>query len=220
MNRIVAFIFIILFIGCKKSENTTSGSGTDASTLSQSDPSEKLKTSISGAYNTKKFTSESRLKYNFKLTIADTTYSEGTLLYNIKNNTLHLKSNLAEREISALSENKTDKLASIINEIYVLPFKMNTAEFALVERNDSLVKSAFSSKVNSAEFTLFTHPLTNIIQQLKFSSKHSALPFNDSDIKFQKYITVNRIPVSMRWEIIKNDEQIGEVIISRISYLE
>ena len=65
-------------------------------------------------------------------------------------------------------------------------------------------------------YEITTHPLTEIIQSVRMEKPKSI--FDNKTIRFEKYITVNRIPVSMLWEIYQKDEKVGEIKISRISY--
>jgi len=176
-----------------------------------------LNARIGSAYNVKKFSSESVLKYSVDLSFSDTTFYKGAITYNILENKIDLKPNKGQfDENTATEEGEFADALTDLNDIYTLPFFLQNESITTLEANDSIVRSRFTSGSSKATFEMATHPLTEIIQSVKMQKPGSI--FHNSTITFDKYITVNRIPVSMRWDIFKEGKRVGEVKISRISY--
>lgn len=176
-----------------------------------------LSTKIGSAYNIAKFKAETKLRYSAEVKISDTLYFKGTMEYNISEKTLTVKTGQEDFSISNYPESTPkEQFLFQLNEIYTLPFNLKKETFKPLDQNDSMTTSLFKAENTKISYTLNTHPLTEIIQSLK--TENATPVFDDATIVFNKYITVNRIPVSMLWEIYKDDEKVGEVKISRISY--
>jgi hypothetical protein len=213
----IVSLIILLCCSCQKDIKQKAEKETVIEKQSPKPKALGLNARIGNAYNVKKFQSESFLKYSVDISFLDTTYFKGTLTYNILKESLNVKKNNGEFD---LDNNPQDAevldLLSDLNSIYTLPFYLDNENLNTIQTNDSIVKSKFTSSISKLTYEINTHPLTEIIQSIKIENPKSI--FHNSTIRFDRYITVNRIPVAMLWEIFKEDEMLGQVKISRISY--
>jgi len=218
MKLFTILTIAVLFCGsCQKEKKNEIKNEVNAEKQSAISPSEKLSNRIENAYNIKTFQTKNSLKYTAELTISDTLYFKGTFTYAIPTGVLNVKAEEQELSIAPDAErSQREEFLYHLNEIYILPFVLNKEVFKLIERTDSIVTSGFDSKSSKLSYTLTTHPLTEIIQSLKIDNAASV--FDSATIRFDKYITVNRIPVSMHWKLYKRESPFAEVKISRISY--
>lgn len=218
MKRLLLLSFLVLIMSCKTDEKNKQDSDSEKTSVSLNNTHEILKASIANAYNINKFESENSLKYNFRITLVDTLYLKNTLIYNIIDNKLYTKNNSTLKEIDYSSVAVEDKILHLLNDLYTIPFNLKKGEFESKTQSDSLQISSFYLESKGYDFKLATHPITDIIQSVDVNVNGAQIPFDDTTVYFKKYITVNRIPVSMLWDISKNNELIGQVKISRISY--
>jgi hypothetical protein len=218
MKRFLLLSFLVLIISCKTDNKNKQDSDSEKTSVSLKNAHELLKASIANAYNIEKFKAENSLRYNVKFSLADTLYLENTLIYNIVDNKLYTRKNSAKTEIDLSSANVEGKVLYLLNDIYTLPFNLKNGELEKINSSDSLQTSLFYSEAKGLDFKLVTHPITDIIQSIDVKTNDAEMPLHNTTVNFKKYITVNRIPVSMLWEITKNEEFIGQIKISRISY--
>ena len=210
-------VLLLLIISCQKEKQNDPEQNLKLESSEPVSRSKQLIQRIANTYNIAKYKSESYLKYSFDFTLDEKTYAKGVMKYSIVDEDLNVRIEGKELNISKDSiRSEQEYFLFELNEIYTLPFIMNEDSFKLITSNDSIVTSSYSSKISNITYELSTHPLTEILQDVKSNGGNSVL--NGTRLKFDKYITVNRIPVSMLWEIYNEDEVIGNVKISRISY--
>ena len=207
----------MLGVSCQKDVKTEPDVDKQMENEAPKSESEQLSTRIEKAYNIDKYKTETFLKYSVDVNLNDDTYAKAVLKYNILERILNVKANGVQSTMTNTSE-KTEQEEFLfdLNEIYTLPFLIQNENFQLISKNDSIVTSKYASDQTRISYTINTHPLTEIIQSLNLDKDGSIL--DDTTINFEKFITVNRIPVSMIWNIYRDDKQIGAVNISRISY--
>jgi hypothetical protein len=84
--------------------------------------------------------------------------------------------------------------------------------------NEGFSKSTYKSSITNNTYNIYTHPLTDVIQRVEYQSEITDKPFKSGTVYFDKYITVNRVPVSLAWEFKRSNEIIAKAEITRISY--
>mgnify|MGYP005847714009 CR=1 FL=1 len=182
---------------------------------------EVLAQAIKTAYNTKKFQQETQVKFNLKLKVEDTLYFNGFVSLKTDASQIYLLSSQVDTVLNAQKLNRDfDKILFWSAEVYALPFWIQSDDFKINTKNDSLVTTHYKSNLTTSDFDLFTHPMTHIIQKLNYQMAIKTKPFDRGQLYFNRYITVNRIPVAMQWRIEVDGELKAEAKISRISYPE
>ena len=185
-------------------------------TLSQN---KQLVQSIQKAYNTNQFEKEAQVKFNLKLKVEDSLFFDGYVSLKTDASQLRLQTSQMDTVLNTQNLNgEFDKVLFWAAEVYALPFWFDESMFKIEAKNDTIVQSKFNSKVSSSRFQLSTHPMTHIIQKVDYQTNIKIEPFDQGQLYFDRYITVNRIPVAMQWRIEVDGEVKSEAEISRISY--
>lgn len=214
---LICFWFLIWSCKTDNSNKNQSHSSKNQSVLSPK--SQVVLNGVQNAYNIKKFKTETQVKFNIDLKSNQSTYYNGSINVKTDASEIQLKSLKID---TSLYPNKLDsdfdKLLFLVAECYSIPFLINQSNFRKLTKNDSLVVSDYKSSLTSFEYKIFTHPITHIVQSIDYDTDIKIEPFGRGSIFFERYITVNRIPVAMKWRIEVDGEVKAEAIISRISY--
>ena len=106
---------------------------------------------------------------------------------------------------------------------YHLPFQLSkyqinkTTDSLQVDKETTLTRSIQLSGEDN--FTFFLSPKTNLIKSIAFSNES-----NDTYLVYDQFITVQQIPISMRWSMFKdaviNKNLVSRVEVKKISYPE
>ncbi len=212
----VCFGFIIL--SCKPDKKNTKDINKETQTQNISDD-EKLLNAIKQAYNFSKFKKEKQVKFNAKLSVSDSILYNGFLILKPNTTEIRVLNSQIDTILNANSiESDFHKTLFFIAESYALPFWLKADTFQIESKNDSLTTSNFKSQITHSNFKIKSHPTTNIINKIDYWTDIKNKPFNEGQLYFEKYITVNRIPVAMKWYLEVNQKVSATVEVSRISY--
>ncbi|RRO21842.1 hypothetical protein [Flavobacteriaceae bacterium 14752] len=213
---IVCFSFIIS--SCKTDKKNSTNVNKETQTQNISDD-QRLLNSIQEAYNFSKFKKEKQVKFNVKLSVSDTILYNGFLILKPNTPEIRVLGSQIDTILNANSiESDFHKTLFFIAESYALPFWLKPDTFQKESKNDSLVTSDFTSHLTNSHFKISTHPTTHIIEKIAYKTDIKNKPFNEGKLYYDKYITVNRIPVAMKWYLEVNQQVSARVEISRISY--
>ena len=216
---VFAFCFCLILWGCKSDNPNEKQADKTNIPIRELNENEVLAQAIKNAYNTKKFEEEDQVKFNLKLKVEDTIFYNGFLTLKTDASQIYLLSSQVDTVLNVQKLKRDfDKILFWSAEVYALPFWLNSNAFKIKNKNDSLVMSKLNSKLTTSNFDLVTHPLTHIIQNIDYQTDIKTEPFNQGQLYFDRYITVNRIPVAMQWRIEVENEVKAEAEISRISY--
>ncbi|MGM0636147.1 MAG: hypothetical protein ACQESK_08770 [Bacteroidota bacterium] len=132
---------------------------------------------------------------------------------------------------------KIAQQAMLMNTLYHSFFHLSEDEFSLSPREEitffesdftkmTVSNNAFHQEIYPQEFTFFTEKRTSLMKGLQAKFPYIGKQNNSTEtyIQFDRFITVNRIPVSLQWNFFsaKKDASIGDKIgqakVSRIQY--
>lgn len=220
--KVILFVFFGLFLwGCKSDKPDDNQDNNKQNKEILPSENKSLVKGIDYAYNTKKFKAESQVKFNLDLKISDTSYFSGYVTLKTDASKIKIQnSNIDKILISKQLNSDFDKTLFLMAESYALPFWINSKDFTKQEENDSLIFSYYKSDLTSYSYEIATHSLTNIIQKIDYQTDIKTKPFEKGVLHFDRYITVNRVPVAMQWRIEVDDKVVATAEISRISYPE
>ncbi len=216
----VFFICLIaLVLGCKSDKNVEKQKEKDIIVSKKLSESEMLQENIQDAYNLKKYTEEEQVKFKINLKVQDSIYFDGYLSVKTDNSKIRILSSQIDKVMTFSDESSNiEKMLFWASEIYTLPFSLKEDNFELLKRDDEFIISKYVSSSTDSEYKVYSNPITNIIEKVEYITPISIQPFDKGVLYFDKYITVNRIPVAMHWNIKKDGDNIAVVKISRISY--
>lgn len=213
------FILMVLSLSSCKSDKPDTDKNTESKELNSLSDNDMFLNSVQNAYNAKKFNSEKQVKFNAKIMVSDTIFYEGYITIQTNSPQIRLLSSKIDTILSAEDlDSNYYKTLFWVAESYALPFWSTPENFQKLSSHDSTTVSNHKSKLTNSEFKITTHPITNIIENVEYNTDISTAPFNQGRLYFDRYITVNRIPVAMKWLINVDEETKAEVEISRISY--
>jgi hypothetical protein len=129
-----------------------------------------------------------------------------------------LDSNLDKTLETSNLKTDLDKKLYLITELYTMGFWFDSENFKLISKNDSLNVSGYHSVSLGSDYKIYTHPVTHVIEKIDFETTIPDKPFNKGSLLYDKFITVNRIPVALKWEINLDQKQTASAEITRISY--
>lgn len=206
-----------MLISCQSDKNKTKQNNTSA-VKSQKTESKTL-TPLKSAYNYNKFKKEKFVKFNFKLIESDSVLFEGNLNLNTDASEIKFKNSRLDTVLKTNDiRSKFDKIVLWSAEIYALPFWIDSTNEFQVSKKDSLDSFKYKSELSNTTYEIFKHPQTHIIKKVKYSTDIDTKPFDNGTLTFDKYITVNRIPVAMKWKIQSDSKRHFRAEISSISY--
>lgn len=216
----VIFVFLgILLSGCKSDKPKDVNNSETKNQTENPDEDEVLLSSIQNSYNIQRFENENQVKFNVALKVSDTLFYKGYMIINTQSKQIRLLNSDTDTLLNVqYLESDYHKTLFWVAENYALPFWLKPENFQKLSSNDSLTVSTYKSDLTNTEFKVSTHPLTHIINQVEYNTDIDLKPFNKGNLNFERYITVNRIPVAMTWNIKVEETLMGEIEISRISY--
>jgi hypothetical protein len=209
-------------LACKSDTENIDGKVDKKQNIQKISESEKHLQNIAGAHNAKKFLEEAQVKFNLKLTIKQDVFFDG--IVSLKTDGSKAKfsgSNIDKTIIKNELESDLDKKLYFLAEIYATGFWYEQENFDKLEsEGEEFKKAVYESLISKTNFTIYSHPLTDIVQFIDYKTGISEAPFNKGRLYFDRYITVNRVPVPLNWTFKSGGEIIAEAKISRISYPE
>jgi len=223
MNNQVLKSLIILslisFYACKSEPEKTK---VDHKKPVVEQPSESLKhlRNIEKAHNASKFEQEEQVKFNLEVSVKDKVFFDGTVTLKTDGSKARfLDSGIDQMIESGDLSTEIDKKLHHLAELYCIGFWLQEENFSKTSSDsEDFVQAVYESADTSSTFTVFTHPLTDIVQHVEYKTGISDAPFSEATVFFDKYITVNRIPVALKWKFKVDQNQIATAEISRISY--
>ncbi|MFN2260679.1 MAG: hypothetical protein ABR595_01260 [Psychroflexus sp.] len=109
-----------------------------------------------------------------------------------------------------------------------LPFAMQNLNYEALQKrvNDEDDKKINILKLDYAGIdsplqikSVTSSATTNLLQSADLEAKSSTIfDKEEFQIKFDKYITVNKIPIALNVDVFSNDTKMAEITVSRISY--
>ena len=221
-SKAFLFVFFGLFLwGCKSDKPGDNQNNNKPNKEILPSEHKSLLKGIDYAYNTQKFKAESQVKFNLDLKISDTSYFSGYVILKTDASQIKIKNSKIDKILTPKQLNSDfDKILFLMAENYAMPFWINSKDFRKQEENDSLIVSHYKSDLTSYSYEIATHTLTNIIQKIDYQTDIKTEPFEKGVLHFDRYITVNRVPVAMQWRLEVDDKVVATAEISRISYPE
>lgn len=217
--RSLLLLIIIGQISCKSDTPKPDDNSELKEVSKEISESEKHLQNIARAHNASKFKEEAQVKFKLKIDIRDEAFFDGFVtLKTDGSQARYLDSNIDKTLEIANLETDLDKKLYMMAELYTMGFWFDSENFNLISKSDSLDLSDYHSEKLDADYKIYSHPLTHVIQQIDFKTTIADKPFDNGSLMFDDYITVNRVPVALKWKIILNEEQIATAEISRISY--
>lgn len=221
LKQIVIVFFVLFLWGCKSDKPVDNQDDIKINKEILPSENKSLLKGIDYAYNTKKFKAESYVKFNIDLKVADTLFFSGYVTLKTDASKIKIYGSKIDKILTPNQLNSDfDKVMYLIAESYALPFWIKPKDFRKLEENDSLIVSHYKSDLSPFAYEIATHPQTNIIQKIEYQTGIKTKPFKKGLLYFDRYITVNRVPVAMQWRIEVDGEIVATAEISRISYPE
>jgi hypothetical protein len=182
--------------------------------------SEKHLQNISRAHNASKFIEESQVRFKLKFNIKEEVFFDGFVTLKTDGSQARFLDSTINKLIESNNlKTELDKKLYWIVELYAMGFWPNTEDFNKTNSdNDDFIKATYNSPITSSTYTIYTHPLTDIVQYVEYDTDILDEPFEIGTLFYDKYITVNRIPVSLNWNIKFEDNTVAKAEITRISY--
>jgi len=185
-------------------------------------PSESLKhlQNIARAHNASKFEKENQVKFNLEVSVKDKMFFDGTVTLKTDGS----KARFLDSDIDHIIESgdlstEIDKKLYHLAELYCIGFWLQEYNFSKTSSDsEDFNQAVYESTKTSSTFTVFTHSLTDIVQHVEYKTGISDIPFDGATVFFDKYITVNRVPVALSWYFTKATDTIARAKVSRISY--
>lgn len=222
MSHFSIYILLILTIiyACKSDVNKNQNKTDDKKEVKVTPETQKHFLNIQRAHNSKKFKVEKVVKFKLKLTIEKKVFYDNFI--NLKTDLSKLKIN-ENQSVKLIEQNNLnndyEKKMYFLSEIYAIAFIMNIDDFKKVSsKNDNFIKATFNSIETETDYEILSHPITDIIQQINYNTNINGKPFESGSVVFEKYITVNRIPVPLFWTFKNGEQVVAKAEISRISY--
>ncbi len=218
IKTLFSFILIICIISCKSDKKQLKIEN-EKPIDNQNSESAKHLQNVARAHNAEKFKSEEQVKFNLEFSTADEVMFNGTITLK----TDGAKARFLDSKVNQVIEknnlnSNSDQKLFFLAEIYATGFWFDQDTFKKIKSQDSEFFKATYTSFSQTAYTIYTHPLTDIVQHLDYNTKISEEPFNKGTIYFEKYITVNRVPVPLIWTFKSGDDITAQAKISRISY--
>lgn len=222
ISRFSIYILVILTIiyGCKSDVNKNEEKSAANKELEISPETQKHFQNIQRAHNSKKFKEENTVKFKLKLTVGEKVFYDDFIYPKTDLSKLKINENQSVKLIEQNNlKNDYEKKMYFLSEIYAIAFIMNIDDFKKVSsKNDNFFKATFNSNETGTAYEILSHPITDIIQQINYKTNLTGHPFESGSVVFDKYITVNRIPVPLFWTFKNGEQVVAKAEISRISY--
>lgn len=214
----LVLVICLILIGCKSDNQETTVTETEEKT-EKVDKSLQLLKTIKSAHNAQKFNSEQHVKFKLKLELKDSAFFDGYVTLKTDRSQVRFLDSNIDKIVDANSlKTELDKKLFMIAEIYSMGFWFDAEKFHKISENDSLNISEYNSVKSKSKYKVYSHSITNVIQYIDFETDISDEPFNSGSLYYEKYITVNRVPVALKWKIEVDQKQLATAEISRISY--
>lgn len=216
------FILSLLSLYACKSDPKDTETENAKPIVEQPSESQKHLQNIERAHNSAKFKEENQVRFNLKLSTEDDVFFDGAVTLKTDGSKARfLDSGIDQTIKSDDLSNEIDKKLYHLAELYCIGFWLQEDNFSKTSSvSEDFVQAVYDSPETSSTFTVFSHPLTDIIQHLQYKTDIDAYPFDEATVFFDKYITVNRIPVALNWYFTKAKDTIARAQITRISYPE
>lgn len=216
------FILSLLSLYACKSDPKDTETENAKPIVEQPSESQKHLQNIERAHNSAKFKEENQVRFNLKLSTENDVFFDGTVTLKTDGSRVRfLDSDIDEMLESGDLNTEIDKKLYHLAELYSIGFWLKKDKFKKMSSNNGdFIKAVYDSPETSSTFTVFSHPLTDIIQHLQYKTDIDAYPFDEATVFFDKYITVNRIPIALNWYFTKAKDTIARAQITRISYPE
>lgn len=221
MKKVYFFLLLwfLILTGCKSDKEKAPVEKAVEQKTVNVDKSQRLLNNITSAHNSKKFKSEKQVQFNLKLELKDSVFFDGKVILKTDGSKVKFLDANVDKVVDADNlKTDLDKKLFMIAELYAMGFWIGTENFEVKSRNDSTDVSTFKSQRSQTDFKIYSHPLTHVVQQVDFETVIDENPFHKGKLLYQKYITVNRVPVALKWQINLDQEQVAVAEISRISY--
>jgi hypothetical protein len=209
-------------MACKSDKKDNEEIANDKEVVLEQTESEKHLQNIIRAHNAGKFTEESQVRFNLKLEVKNKVFFDGTVVLKTDGS----KARFLDSAIDQIVEknnlnNQLDQKLYFLLELYSMGFWLDNENFdKITTENEEFTEARYKSPNTSTTYKIYTHPLTDIVQKIEYKTKLEDQPFDAGTINFEKYITVNRVPVSLKWYFIDDTDTIANADVSRISYPE
>jgi len=217
------FLIVILFLNllaCKSDKEKDNYNSSSIETIKDKSESEKHLENIKRAHNASKFSQEEQVKFKLKLSFENGVFFDGFITLKTNGSKARfLDSNIDKIVESDNISTELEQKLYWLTELYTLGFWLEKDQFNKVNsESEDFIKSIYKSPMTSNIYTIYSHPLTDVIQYVDYKTGLSDQPFNYGVVYFDKYITVNRVPVSLVWEFKLEKDKVAKAEISRISY--
>lgn len=244
MNKLkVLFVIMCLSVGiaCDSSTEKKEASK-DLETPREVGPAEKFLSNVSEVHKKQDFLKEDYVTFQFKLKLGDenmegkvTSRTNLSHYFVETNENGNFYFNVLEGKYNASMPNKiAEKLVLFVVSNYHLFYSITGENYNYTERKERefldrpyysvALKNQDATKVFPSTLEVFVEQRTNMLKgvNLPHPQKRTAMVF----LQYDKFITVNRIPVSLQWNIFEEVNQnkmsnpIGGVSITSIKYLK
>ena len=222
-NKSILVLVVLSLLACRtdnKEDNENSGNKNLTEAVEEISESDKYLEKIKRAHNASKFAKEEQVKFKLKLDIGDDVFFDGFVTLKTNGSKARFLDSNIDRVVDRDNISTTlDKKLYWLAEIYTIGFWLEADNFKISNGEiEEYSKSIYKSPITSNTYTIYSHPLTDVIQYVEYITKIPDQPFNSGTVYFDKYITVNRVPVSLAWEFKRDNEIIAKAEITRISY--
>jgi len=219
-SRKIYLIMVILSVIACISDSKTEQIDVDKESSKEIKASKGYLQSIAKAHNADKFKQENQVKFNLKFDVGIKNFFDGVVVLKTDGS----KVKFTGSDIKKIIEQKTikselDKKLFFLIELYTTGFWYDEGSFSKInsESKDFSVANIESGITNN-NYTIYCHPLTDIVQYIEYETKIEDSPFDKGTLHFDRYITVNRVPVPLNWIFKSGTDTIAKAKISRISY--
>lgn len=214
-------ILCLILTGCKSDNQEKTDSEESIPQTEKVDDNTKLLRNIKSAHNAQKFNSEAQVKFHIKFSLKDSVFFYGFVTLKTDGSKARFMDSKIDRvvEVDKL-QTELDKKLFMIAEAYTMGFWFEDDDFKILSKNDSLDISTYRSPKTQSTFKIYSHPITHVIRQIDYKTNINQKPFNLGSLYYEKYITVNRVPVALHWRILDENTNETSAEISRISYPE
>jgi hypothetical protein len=218
--KAILFLITLSLFACKSDEKKANDNNNSIEVIKDNSESNQYLENIKRAHNASKFAQEEQVKFKLKLNIGDDQFFDGYITLKTDGSKARFLDSKVDKIISIdnLSTELDKKLYWLV-ELYTMGFWLQADQFEMLKNeSDEYSKSTYKSSITNNTYNIYSHPLTNVIQQVEYQSGITDEPFNSGTVYFDKYITVNRVPVSLVWEFKQDNSKKATAEISRISY--
>ena len=220
--KTTALFFFISFVACKSDKKENEDLKIENDVVHKQSESEKHLQNILRAHNATKFKEENQVKFNLEISMTDEIFFNGFVTLKTDGSKARFLDSNTDRIVHRNNLNsELDKKLYHLATLYGMGFWLNEDKFEKqTSDQDNFNHAVFETSVNSSTFNISTHPLTDILQNVTYKTNISEPPFNEATVHYDKYITVNRVPVALNWYFVDQTDTIATAKVSRISYPE